>query len=51
MAELQNAFENVMEENNVEDPSCSRKTLKQLIQREIPGVQFHRPRKANEPRE
>ena len=48
MAELQNAFENIMAENNVDHHSCSRKILKQLIQKEIPGVEFHRPKKVNE---
>jgi hypothetical protein len=48
MSDLQTAFESAMAANNVEDPTCSRKALKQLIQREIPGVEFHRPNKVNE---
>ena len=48
MAELQNAFENIMAENNVDDHSCSRKILKQLIQKKIPGIEFYRPVKVNE---
>lgn len=48
MADLQTNFDSIMEANNVDDPTCSRKTLKQLIQREIPGVEFHRPKKINE---
>ena len=48
MADLQTNFEDIIKANNVEDPSCSRKSLKQLIQRKIPDVEFHRPKKVNE---
>jgi hypothetical protein len=48
MADLQTDYQSIMEANNVEDPTCSRKTLKQLIQREITGVEFHKPKKVNE---
>ena len=30
------------------DQSCSRKTLRQMIQNEISGIEFHKPKKANE---
>ena len=33
---------------HVQDPTCTRKVLKQLIQSEIPDVEFHRPKKVNE---
>lgn len=48
MAELQAAFENVLKANNAVDTKCSRRALKQLIQSEIPGVEFHKPKRVNE---
>lgn len=48
MANAQVEFESIMKANNVENHSCSRKWLKQLIQKEIPNVEFHRSPKANE---
>ena len=48
MSDLQAAYESILEANNVHEPVCNRKTLKQLIQILIPEVEFHRPRKTNE---
>ena len=48
MSEVQEGFESTLEANNVQDPTCTRKVLKQLIQSEIPDVEFHRPKKVNE---
>lgn len=49
MAELEAMYISVLRENDVGDPSCSRKALKQLISSEIPEVEFHRPKRMNEP--
>ncbi|XP_068695961.1 uncharacterized protein [Montipora foliosa] len=48
MSELQSAFESTLEENNVPDASCKRKVLKQLLQKEIPDIEFHKPKRVNE---
>ena len=48
MSDLQAAYESILEANNVYEPVCNRKTLKQLIQISILEVEFHRPPKANE---
>ena len=48
MSELQSAFESILEENNVPDASCKRKVLKQLLQKEIPDIEFHKPKCVNE---
>lgn len=48
MAELEKVYKKVLIENDVAIPSCSRKTLKQLLLTEIPGVEFHRPKRMNE---
>ena len=45
---LQSAFESILEENNVPDASCKRKVLKQLLQKEIPDIEFHKPKRVNE---
>ena len=49
MAELEAMYISVLRENDVADPSCSRKVLKQLISSEIPEVEFHRPKRMNQP--
>ena len=48
MSESQSAFESILEENNVPDASCKRKVLKQLLQKEIPDIEFHKPKRVNE---
>ncbi|KAL9964664.1 hypothetical protein ACROYT_G028339 [Oculina patagonica] len=48
MSEIQAAYESIRRANNVGNPECSRKALKQLIHHSIPEVQFHRPQKVNE---
>ena len=47
MSELQSAFESILEENKVPDASCKRKVLKQLLQKEIPDIEFHKPKCVN----
>jgi hypothetical protein len=49
MADLETLYINVLLENDVLNPSCSRKTLKQLISSHVPDVEFHRPKRLNEP--
>ena len=48
MSKLQEGYESILEANNVENPTCTRKVLKQLIQNEIQGAEFHRPKRVNE---
>ena len=48
MSELEAAFESILEGNNVDNPTVSRKSLKQLLLSEIPGIEFHRPKRVNE---
>ena len=48
MSKLQEGYESILEANNVENPTCTRKATKQLIQNEIQGVEFHRPKRVNE---
>jgi len=49
MAELEATYTIILQENNVANASRCRKTLKQLISSEIPGVEFHRPNRMNQP--
>ena len=48
MSELQAAFESILEANNVGNPTSNRKGLKQLLQNEIPDIEFHRAKRVNE---
>ena len=48
MSELHTSYDCILKDNGLADQSCSRKTLRQMIQNEIPGIQFHKPKKANE---
>lgn len=43
MSELEAAFKRILEGNNVDNPTVSRKSIKQLLLSEIPGIEFHRP--------
>ena len=49
MSELQSTFENVSRANDAFNTAQSRKTIKLLLQSEIPDIEFHKPRKVNEP--
>ena len=49
IAELEEIYTNILHENDAPNPSCSRKMLKQLVLTEIPDVEFHRPKRMNEP--
>lgn len=48
MSELQAAFESMLDAHNVPDPTCNRKAVKQLLQAEIPGIEFHKAKRVNE---
>lgn len=48
MSQLQAAFDTISQENNVKGKSCSRKTIKKLIQAEVEGVEFHKSKRVNE---
>ena len=50
MAELQSTYEEILKANEVSKCAvCNRKTVKALLQSEIPDVEFHRLKRANEP--
>lgn len=48
MSDLQAAYDSILKENGIQNKTCSRKLLKQLIEREIDDVEFHRPKRVNE---
>ncbi|KAJ7352712.1 hypothetical protein OS493_034317 [Desmophyllum pertusum] len=48
MSKLQEAFESILDANNVDNPKGGRKALKQLLLREIPEIEFHAPKRVNE---
>ena len=48
MSVLQAAFESMLDAHNVPDPTCNRKAVKQLLQAEIPGIEFHKAKGVNE---
>ena len=47
MSDLQEAYIDIRSANCVTRPECSRKTVKDIIVNEIPGVEFHKPRQRN----
>ncbi len=48
MSQLQADYDSILKENGVENKTCSRKSLKQLIQSEIDEVEFHKPKRVKE---
>ena len=48
MAQLEQAFDSISNENN-RPKTLIRHSVKELIQKEIKGVEFHKPTRANEP--
>ena len=48
MAELEAAYNCILQANHVASAPFSRKKLKQLISTEIPNVEFHKPKRLNE---
>ncbi|MES9880238.1 MAG: hypothetical protein ABW185_05080 [Sedimenticola sp.] len=49
MSILQDEYENIRKQNNVPTPTIPRKKLKTLLQEEIPDIEFHKPKRVNEP--
>jgi len=49
MGELQDTFTAIRSANNVTHPECPRKVIKQLLQNEIPSIEFNKPKRINEP--
>ena len=49
IALLQDVYEGILSANNVENTHCYRKKVKQLIETGIPSVEFHKPKRVNEP--
>ncbi|XP_048583519.1 uncharacterized protein LOC5522137 [Nematostella vectensis] len=43
------AYKGILHANNVPDSNVHRKSLKQLLKDKIPDVDFHRPKRVNEP--
>ena len=48
MSELQAAYDSILKENGVDNKTCSRKVLKQLIQSEMEEDEFHKSKRVNE---
>ena len=48
MSDLHAAYDSILKENGIANKTCSRKTLKQLIQNNVAGVEFHKPKRVNE---
>lgn len=42
LSKLQEGYSSILEANNVENPACRNKVIKQLIQNEIQGTKFQR---------
>ena len=48
MSQLQAAYDTISQENNVKAKTCGRKAIKKLIQADIEGVEFRKPKRVNE---
>ena len=48
MSQLQAAYDAISQENNVKAKTSSRKAIKKLIQADIEGVEFRKPKRVNE---
>ena len=48
IAQLEQSFDSISNENN-SPKTLIRRSVKELIQKEIKGIEFHKPTKANEP--
>ena len=47
MSDIQAAYDSILKENGIQNKTCSRKLLKQLIERNIDDVEFHKPKRVN----
>lgn len=48
MSDIQVAYDGILKENGIQNKTCSRKLLKQLIEHKIDDVEFHKPKRVNE---
>ena len=48
ISQLQAAYKEILDANNVANETMDRKALKQLLQNEIADIEFHRPKRVNE---
>jgi hypothetical protein len=48
MSDLHTAYVDIRSANCAENPVCSRKKVKDLLASEIPGIEFHNPKRRNE---
>lgn len=48
ISQLQAAYKEILNANNVANETMNRKALKQLLQNEIADIEFHRPKRVNE---
>ena len=48
MSQLQAAYDTISQESNLKANTCSRKTIKKIIQSQIEDVEFHKPKRVNE---
>lgn len=49
MSDLQSTMEEALTENEASETTCSRKKLKSLLESVIPDIEFHKPKRRNEP--
>ena len=49
MSDLQSTMEDTLTENEASKATCSRKALKALLESVIPDIEFHKPKRKNEP--
>jgi len=49
MGELQEAFIKIRSANNVAQPECTRKQIKEILKNELPSIEFNKPKRVNEP--
>lgn len=48
MSTLQKIYAEIQKANNVKKAECSRRTVKRILENEIPGVEFHKAKRVNE---
>jgi len=48
MASLQTAYVSIQMANDVQEPNCDRRQLRQMIESKIPDVEFHKAKRVNE---
>ena len=48
ISQLQDAYKEILNANNIANETMNRRALKQLLQNEIADIEFHRPKRVNE---